>query len=230
MSLLDEEDSFRSYQLERHDGVNAVIGNFVSEYSQTRVQRANETRQQIDQKKEKQDSVDNKNVGTTISEDLADGQTAKLEASLKLLSEDDLKLFIPNDELEDDEIHIIETTVGGPKSLEDYQVQLMLLEQQNKRRLLTARLESSKVRIQFEQAAARELTRRSERISIENKQIQTRVTQKSFVMNTGIALTIPRTKRRKREHRPQLDDSTAANGSQLVEVSHHCLEVRFEVY
>ena len=73
----------------------------------------------------------------TISEDLADGHSADLDASLKLLGEDDLKLLLPNNDYEDDEIHI--TDVAGNNALQDYQMQLMLLEQQNKKRLLLAR-------------------------------------------------------------------------------------------
>ena len=248
MPLLDEGDSFCSYQLEIDNSINAVsslTGNFVSEYSRARVQRANEARQRIDQKKEKQDTVDNKkDIEITISEDLAEGQVAKLEASLKLLSEGDLKLLIPSDELEDDEIHIIETSVEVPQittalGLQDYQMQLMLLEQQNTKRLLTAQ-QSRQGHTQFEQATARELKRRSQRILLNKKQTQTIMTQQSFgdleaaqvepnvlAMHADIAHTFPGSKRQKHEHRSQLnlgelDDSNVINGSHLVEVSHRC--------
>lgn len=249
MPLLDEGDSFRSCQLETDNGINAIsslTGNFVSEYSRARVQRANEARQQIDQKKGKQDTVDNKkDIEITISEDLAEGQVAKLEASLKLLSEGDLKLLIPSDELEDDEIHIIETTVEVPQNLtvldlQDYQRQLMILEQQNKKRLLRTKPQSDQDHTQFEQATARELKRRSKRILLNKKQTQTIMIQQSFgdlgaaqvepnvlAMHADIALTIPDTKRQKHKHRSQLklgdlDDSNTINGSHLVEVSHRC--------
>lgn len=252
MPLLDEDESVFSSHLEINDGVNAVISsteNSVSEYSHARVQRANEARQRIDQRKEKQDTVDNKDTGLTISEDLAEGQTAKLEASLKLLSEDELKLIIPSDELEDDEIHLIETNLGVPQGLKDYQSQLMLLEQANKKRFLQAvsrgNHPSFEDRTQFEQAAAREFARRSKKFLVKKKQIQTKITQKKFpgdleaaqvepnvlAMHADIAATIPGTKRQKHRHRSQLnsgelDDSNAVNGSHLVEVSHHCIEVR----
>ena len=89
---------------------------------------------------------DVEDIDNTISEDVADGQLAKLDACLKLLSEDDFIFFLPSDELEDDEIHVIETVDIAAKQysnhdLQDYQLQLMLLEQQNKRRLLMARQE-----------------------------------------------------------------------------------------
>lgn len=124
----------------------------VHRYSRAQIQRAKDARQRIGQKKEKQEAVENKeNMEITISEDLGDSQFAKLDASLKPLSGDELELLIPSDELEDDEIHIIETTTGtqqlggGNHTLEHYQKQLMLLEQQNKKRLLMARQEQDTI-------------------------------------------------------------------------------------
>ena len=124
MSLLDD------FQFDIHDGANAVLTLNESTYQHSfrQILRTNEPQQRIDQEKEKQDVINDKeNVEITISEDLADGQNAKLDASLKLLGED-----------EDDEIHIIETNISatqGAHALQDYQMQLMLLEQQNKKRL-----------------------------------------------------------------------------------------------
>ncbi|KAL9087728.1 MAG: hypothetical protein Q9165_006495 [Trypethelium subeluteriae] len=121
MPGIDNADSFRSCQLDISEGLNAFSGFFENAIDDIAL------------------------VETTISEDLADGQNAKLDASLKLLSEDNLRLLLPSDKLEDDEIHIIETTsppFGNP-ALQIYQMQLMLLEQQNKKRLLMARQEHS---------------------------------------------------------------------------------------
>lgn len=144
MSPLDDTDVFRSCDFDVHDGVNSVFTfaeDSVHRYSRAQIQRAKDARQRIDQRKEKQEAVENKkNIEITISEDLGDGQFAKLDASLKLLGGDELKLLIPSDELEDDEIHIIEISTGN-QALQDYQRQLMLLEQQNKKRLLMARQE-----------------------------------------------------------------------------------------
>lgn len=84
------------------------------------------------------------NINATISEDLGAGQTAKLDADLELLREDELQLIIPGHEWASKETHLIELgdiniTAGGNHALQDYQMQLMLLEQQNKKRLLKAR-------------------------------------------------------------------------------------------
>lgn len=169
MPLFDDDvDSFRSYQFDVHDGANAILTLNESTYQHSfkQILRTNEAQQRIYQKEEKQDAVNDKeNVEITISEDLADGQNAKLDASLKLLGEDEQKLLLPSDELDDDEIHIIETntsaTQGGNHALQDYQMQLMLLEQQNKKRLLKARhlIEYEDTQSDQEQAAVREYLR-----------------------------------------------------------------------
>lgn len=142
MSPLDDTDVFRSCDFDVHHGVNSVFTfaeDSVHRYSRAQIQRAKDARQRIVQKKEKQEAVENKkNIEITISEDLGDGQFAKLDASLKLLGRDELKLLIPSDELEDDEIHIVETNTSN-HALQDYQMQLILLEQQNKKRVLMAR-------------------------------------------------------------------------------------------
>lgn len=169
MPLFDAADLFRSCQFEIDDGVKAISTfneNSIHQYSLAQIQRTNEARRRIDGKEEKQDAANNKvndkeNVEITISEDLGDGQSAKLDASLKLLGVDDPKLLLPSDELEDDEIHIIETAIdapqGGSLALQDYQKQLMLLEQQNKKRLLKTRQELDTEFFEQSGATAREL-------------------------------------------------------------------------
>ena len=251
MSRLHTVDSFRSGQVEIHEGVNAVstlTENSVYQYSRVQTQRIDETLQRIDQKKEKKDAVNNKeNLETTISQDLADGHTANLDASLKLLSEDNPKLFIPGDELEDDEIHIIGTTQGGTHSLQDYQMQLMLLEQQNKKRMLMARQEADHGPLFDQVAAARESRRRFERDAIKKEQIEAAGTLKPSRNRkaTQIAPRMPTTgtdpgtgsakKRQKRGHQVQTQLAKVENGdvmngrdskvaqAQSSEVSDHCI-------
>lgn len=177
----------------------------------------------------------------TISEDLADGQIAKLDRCLKLLREDDQELLLPSDDSKDDEIHITNTTLGAPpvtgaphgESLQDYQMQLMRLEQQNRRRLVMARPEQEKSQeektTQEEEitgfapaAAAREARRAMNRLSLEatNKkaQVQSATTQKliqefrstqtAMVANTD---TVPVAKRQKRGHPLRAEMSRADN-------------------
>jgi len=182
----------------------------------------------------------------TISEDLADGQIAKLDRCLKLLREDDQELLLPSDDSKDDEIHITNTTLGAPpvtgaphgESLQDYQMQLMRLEQQNRRRLVMARPEQEKSQeektTQEEEitgfapaAAAREARRAMNRLSLEatNKkaQVQSATTQKliqefrstqvkpdvtAMVANTD---TVPVAKRQKRCHPLRAEMSRADN-------------------
>ena len=157
MPLLDDADPFHTCRVNLDEGLKTDIifeGIPIAQYSLAREQQALETRQQEDRKKEQRDTFGNQqDIETTISEDLADGQTTKLDASLKLLGEDELTLFLPSDVLEDDEIHVIEAPAltpadnqhNGNHALQDYQMQLMLLEQQNKRRLLMARQEQDQV-------------------------------------------------------------------------------------
>lgn len=256
MPLLDSLESFRSYQVENHEGVNSVptlSENSIYQYSRTQTQRANEARQRISRKNERQLAIkDKESIDITISEDLADGQVAKFDSSLKLLGEDDLELLLPNDELGDDEIHIIETTINVPQhntsfALQDYQMQLMLLEQQNKKRLFLARTESPQPPTQDDRmAAVRESQWAYETDAIKMNQGQvvvdqipsqgleaTQVTPKvpSTSADKG---TAPATKRRKRHHRPRTQlsetgNADAINGSdwntvraESVEVGDHC--------
>jgi hypothetical protein len=146
MSLLSADDSFYPHRFDASPNINALLiptEDSIYQYSQTQTQRRTQAQQWIESKVANEDGNYKDKIETTISEDLADGHTGKLDAALKLLSDDELRLLIPSDELEDDEIHIIETQAGAPQggnhALQDYQMQLMLLEQQNKKRLLLAR-------------------------------------------------------------------------------------------
>ncbi|KAL9052647.1 MAG: hypothetical protein Q9162_005274 [Coniocarpon cinnabarinum] len=78
-------------------------------------------------------------VELTVSEDLAEGQSKKLDASLELLCENDPELHLRSDEIDGLATHIIDTSGSSGRALADFQMQSMLLEQQNKRRLLRAR-------------------------------------------------------------------------------------------
>lgn len=130
----------------------------ITQYSGAQIQRTNEARRQIDQNKEKQDAVNDKvNVEVTISEDLADGQSAKLDASLKLLGGDDIETTI-------------DASQGGSRALQDYQRQLMLLEQQNKERLLMA--------TQEQVPAATDHEKQYETYAMKKEQVQAAVTPK----------------------------------------------------
>ena len=205
-----------------------------------------------DQEKEKQGIVNDKeNVETTISEDLAEGQDAKLDASLKLLGDDDLKLLLPSDEPEDDGIHILETTTNAPQrgglALQDYQMQLMLLEQQNKKRLLLRRQEEELTHPQFDPAvASTEDRRRYVANAIKKEQVQAAVASRDFKATqvtprmpaTGADKgTVPARKRQKRGDRSrtqlnEVNNSDIINGgdantaqAESIEVSDHYIQV-----
>ncbi|KAL8629316.1 hypothetical protein Q9189_004965 [Teloschistes chrysophthalmus] len=149
-------------------------------------QRTNQARQRLYRKQKNPDTINDKaSTQATISEDLADGQTTTLDASLKLLSEENPKLVLPND-LEDDQIHFVGEAPPGERqdenhALQDYQMQLMLLEQQNKKRLLLARQEQDQEQgpdrrsaSPFnEVAAAKELKRRYREGTGEKEQAET---------------------------------------------------------
>ena len=150
MFLLSADDPFFPHRFDASPNINILltpIEDSIHQYSRTQTQRRTQALQQIENKEAKEDDNYREKIEVTISEDLADGQIDKLDAALKLLSDDELRLLIPSDELEDDEIHIIETQFSAPQggihALQDYQMQLMLLEQQNKKRLLMARQEQS---------------------------------------------------------------------------------------
>jgi len=71
---------------------------------------------------------------STISEDLTQGTSLREEKSFRLLAKD-------TQDSPTTETQPPNPPKGGNHALQDYQMQLMLLEQQNKRRLMTARLE-----------------------------------------------------------------------------------------
>jgi hypothetical protein len=92
------------------------------------------------------ETAETEQIEITISEDYGDGHLKTLDATLNLLFADELELLLPSTALEDDEAHLIETTrPGGNHALQDYQMQLMLIEQQNKKRLLLARQEQDNI-------------------------------------------------------------------------------------
>src|SRR5690349_3345541 len=72
-------------------------------------------------------------VDYTISEDHSAGHAAHAESGLRMLAADPPGAFPPG----------FDAGVGSNESLQDYQVQLMLLEQQNKKRLMMAREEQA---------------------------------------------------------------------------------------
>lgn len=215
MSILDDADSFRSCPFEDYEGVNylpALTENSVSLYSRAQTERQNKARQRISKKIEQRDAVgDKESVEITISEDLTDGQSARLDAALNLLGEEDIELLLPNDELKDEEVHIIEISrlIVQPtsESLIDYQMQPMLLEQQNLKRLMIAR---------------REQEVKSKPEGLKKKQSQIVITQKPFqklqaiqsspiMLATGTEGTVPAAKRRKRDRQTRTQFGKSSN-------------------
>lgn len=220
----DGADSFRNYEVESDSGVKAV-SNFaedsVYQYSRAQTQRAKDIRKQIDQGQEDTGAKDKENTEVTISEDLADGHSANLDASLKLLGVGDLKLLLPSDELEDDEIHIIQTTNvalrDGDHAQQQYQLQLMLLEQQNYRRLLRAKQEPEFRGFQMfdDLASTREYERQIRPQAISKEQLRSIAADKPTSDLRAVRVrnkmptksahkdTTPVTKRRKRDAQSQ---------------------------
>ena len=254
--LLCVADLFRSCQSKTGDSSMAVSTSTVNpihQFSKTQIQRFDQAGQRLNQKQKKQDAVeDRENIQATISEDLADGQTAKLDASLKLLGEDDLKLLLPND-LEADEIHIIEATTSrlqdNKHDFQQYQMQLILLEQQNKKRLLDAKREKDgRSPSPFnEVAAARELKRRHQTDAVVKKQAEAGQTQRPSrdpkalqVKRKMPALgadkgTVPAPKRQKRgteqpTQSSKVTKSDIVNGSGSSATQTGTLEVRYHCF
>ena len=163
-------------------------------------------------------------VQATISADVADGHNAQLDASLKLLSEDDPELRLPND-LEDDETHILEATGTGLSGVnrpshapQDYETLLRLLEQQRKKQLLRPRQEQSRPSSFFDEvAAAKELKRRYRTDAMMGKdQAEASHQQQPSLAVEASALHIPTAKRQKR--------GTGRSREKVnIEVSHHCI-------
>lgn len=84
--------------------------NYLQQYSQAKLQRLSLMRQRIEQKDADFDNAKQAGkVQPTISEDTADGQTAKSDALLKLLSDDKICFRLPTDELNNAELDIPES-------------------------------------------------------------------------------------------------------------------------
>lgn len=240
MPLLGEEDPFRSIVSDTYDIPDRL---FVSTETQLRPNYKNQRIVQKSRPKEKlndKETVnDEEEIQATISADVADGHNAQLDASLKLLSEDDPKLILPND-LEDDEIHIIEAAATGPSganvpsggnhALQKYQMELMLLEQQNKKRLLMARQEQERPSTPFDEvAAARELKRRYRTdVMMRKDQAEAGQKQQPFLAFEPPALHIPTAKRQKRGtarswNKGNIDLVNGSGSAAVIPVSHHCV-------
>ena len=236
MPLLGNEDLFRGFGSDTAGDPEGIVVSADAQprfnYKSPRILQAGRPNETVTDKEE---------IQATISADLADGHDAQLDASLKLLSEDDPKLFLPND-LEDDEIHILEATgtglsgvnlpSRGNHALQDYQMQLMLLEQQNKKRLLRARQEQEHPRPSSpfdEVAAAKELKRRYRTDAMmEKDQAEAGQHQPPSRAPEAFSLHIPTAKRQKRGtgRSGGKGNVDLVNGSALtaaVPVSHHCI-------
>ncbi len=119
----------------------------------------------------------------SISEDLADGQTARLDASLGILSEDDQELLIHGDDRDDDDIHINEITHNAGSrnhAIQDQRMKIKHLEQEKKRAQMATRYFEQDC-TQFDYvAAATETRRRYKTDAIQKEQTQAAGTQKSL--------------------------------------------------
>ena len=82
-------------------------------------------------------------VECTISEDLAGGRTAQQDQNLKALHADKDQLVLRTHAISDDAARGVEESRNH--ALQDYQMQLMLLEEQNKQRLMMARQEQDEM-------------------------------------------------------------------------------------
>jgi hypothetical protein len=82
-------------------------------------------------------------VECTISEDLAGGRTAQQDQNLKALHADKDQLVLRTHAIGEDADRGVEGS--GNHALQDYQMQLMLLEEQNKQRLLETRQEQDEM-------------------------------------------------------------------------------------
>ena len=188
---LDESELFQVFEVGADSGVKAVFDiaeDSTSQYSRAQTPHAGDAREfanqleiarNLSRQDERAAAKDKENIQVTISEDLADGHNANLDASLKLLSEDDPKLLLRSDLFEDEEIHIIQRTNVAPRgendALQDYQMQLMLLEQQKKKRLVMARQKATHAlaSTQFDSSASsREYERRMRKQAIYRKHLR----------------------------------------------------------
>ncbi len=160
-------------------------------------------------------------VQATISADVADGHNAQLDASLKLLSEDDPKLLFPID-LDHDDIHIREAT--GTR--------LSGFNEPTKKRQLMAgqRQKHARASSPFDEvAAAKELKRRYRTDAMMGTdQADADQHQQPSPAPEASSSHIPTAKRQKRGtgRSREKDNIDLVNGSALtaaVPVSHHCI-------
>ena len=137
-----------------------------------------------------------------------------------------------SDDQEDEEVNIIGTTIGVSQHnrLQDYHMQLMLLEQQNRKRLLMKRQKEESQRTPNDQVATvRESRGRDKTSAVKEKQIQAAGAQKfsadvqtsqtppEMPTTDGDAGTASATKRQKFSHplgtqRSNVRDSDRGNG------------------
>lgn len=162
-------------------------------------------------KGEVQAPKDKGEVQATISADVADGHNAQLDASLKLLSEDDPKLLLPNS-LEDGEIEATVTRLSGA----------------NYTWVAGQEQEHARPSSPFDEvAAAKESKRRYRTDAMMGKhQAEASQQQQHSLAVEASALHIPTAKRQKRDTSPSRETGNIdlVNGSGLaaaVPVSYH---------
>lgn len=139
------EHSFRRYEFDDCPNTEIELAD-MSQHSHTNVEWEEKARQLVSRTRGKEEANDEtKDMDNAVSEDHRDGRVSELDGCLclQLLSNNDPTLFLPTDCLEDEEIHIIDASLSGSvdnrHALQDYQKQLMMLEQRNRERLLQAK-------------------------------------------------------------------------------------------
>ena len=229
MPLLGDEDLFRGfgsntagYPESLFVWVDAQLRQLRPDYKSQRIVQASRPKETVTDKEE---------IQATISADVSDGHNAQLDASLKLLSEDDPKLLLPND-LEDDEIHILEAPGTGLSGVSPFTSAQDYLMQINEKRLLRARQEQKHPRPSSpfdEVAAAKESKRRHRTDAMMGKdQAEASHQQQPSLAVEASALHIPTAKRQKRHTSPSretgnIDLINSSGLAAAVPVSHHCI-------
>jgi hypothetical protein len=173
-------------------------------------------------------------VLATISEDRTAGTSSHEEANLKSLDQGRGVLS-----LKTDSVNAPATTGGGNHALQDYQMQLMLLEQQNKKRLMMARQEQeSYVPVSEDPVSEDPVPFLNEcnggiRRNIQNEEARTHLEELveeegniENVLNSSVKRKArpkakPKTSRKRRPTSPQLSDASCSSPSAKRRVNKH---------
>lgn len=161
MLLSDDDTRFRPCPLESIDDVAGFATSndtpTTRDLLRSRKATIERTRQLLNQNIEQKKNILSLGrgcYGKTISQDYAEGESVLLDKQLQLLRGSEVAWTVRFDDLEPQEIEEIKRKWSAleqqqhgcrtNRALQDYQMQLMLLEQQNKRRLLMATSDETK--------------------------------------------------------------------------------------